>query len=230
MAANCNNTIETFKDALLEYAEKTPDSNKIIIPKENFGNIENLIKETFIERQKPKKAPNAFLLFKNHVRDSTNEDELKGRGALARIAKQKWDNMDDSEREPFVREYSTLKQRQDNELKDYYNYFGVTIEEIELIKKRQNTKVSLNPDGTKKKRGRPRKNPDAVVVSKNKRTKKGKNSEPREIVSDSDSEETGFVSIEYEGNDYLWDKSTDEVFDENGNCVGRKTKNGIAKN
>ena len=29
----------------------------------------------------------------------------------------------------------------------------------------------------------------AVVVSKNKRTKKGKNSEPKEIVSDSDSEE-----------------------------------------
>ena len=230
MAANCKNTIATFKDALLEYAEKAPDNNKIIIPKENFGNIENLIKETFIERQKPKKAPNAFLIFKNHVRDSTNEDELKGRGALARIAKQKWDNMDDSEREPFVREYSTLKQRQDHELKDYYNYFGVTIEEIELVKKRQNTKVSLNPDGSKKKRGRPRKNPDAVVVSKNKRTKKGKNSEPREIVSDSDSEEAGFVSIEYEGNDYLWDKSTDEIFDENGNCVGRKTKNGIAKN
>ena len=174
MAADCKNTIATFKDALLEFAEKFSDSNKIIIPKENFGNIENLIKETFIERQKPKKAPNAFLLFKNHVRDSMNEDELKGRGALARIAKEKWDNMDDSEREPFVREYSTLKQRQDHELKDYYKYFGVTIEEIELVKKRQNSKISLNPDGTKKKRGRPRKNPDAVVVSKNKRTKKGK--------------------------------------------------------
>ena len=228
MAADCKNTIATFKDALLEFAEKPSDSNKIIIPKENFGNIENLIKETFIERQKPKKAPNAFLLFKNHVRDSTNEDELKGRGALARIAKEKWDNMDDSEREPFVREYSTLKQRQDHELNDYYKYFGVTIEEIELVKKRQNTKISLNPDGTKKKRGRPRKNPDAVVVSKNKRTKKGNNSEPIQI--ESDSEETGFVSIEFEGIDYLWDKSTDEVFDENGNCVGRKTKNGIAKN
>ena len=73
-----------------------------------MGNIENLIKETFIERQKPKKAPNAFLLFKNHVRDSTNEDELKGR-ALARIAKEKWDNMDDSEREPFMQEYSTFE-------------------------------------------------------------------------------------------------------------------------
>lgn len=230
MAANCKNTISTFKDALLEYAEKAPDNNKIIIPKENFGNIENLIKETFIEHQKPKKAPNAFLLFKNHVRDSANTIELKGRGALARIAKEKWDSMDDSDREPFIREYSTLKQRQDNELKDYYKYFGITIEEIELVKKRQNTKVSLNPDGSKKKRGRPRKNPDAVVVSKNKRVKKGKNSEPREIVSDSDSEEVGFVSIEYEGNDYLWDKSTDEVFDENGSCVGRKTKNGIAKN
>lgn len=230
MAANCKTTIATFKDALLEYAEKSPDNNKIIIPKENFGNIENLIKETFIERQKPKKAPNAFLLFKNNVRDSANKDDLKGRGALARIAKEKWDKMDDSEREPFVREYSTLKQRQEQELKDYYKYFGVTIEEIELIKKRQNTKISLNPDGTKKKRGRPRKNPDAVVVSNNKRVKKGQNSEPREIVSDSDSEEAGFVSIEYEGKDYLWDKSTDEVFDENGSCVGRKTKNGIAKN
>src|SRR6056300_1629455 len=188
MTANCKNSIETFKDALLEYAEKTPNSKKIVIPKENFGNIENLIKETFIERQKPKKAPNAFLLFKNNVRDSANKDDLKGRGALARIAKEKWDKMDDSEREPFVREYSTLKQRQEQELKDYYKYFGVTIEEIELIKKRQNTKISLNPDGTKKKRGRPRKNPDAVVVSNNKRVKKGQNSEPREIVSDSDSE------------------------------------------
>lgn len=228
MAAKCKNTIATFKDALLEYAEKAPDSNKIIIPKENFENIENLIKETFIERQKPKKAPNAFLLFKNHVRDSKNEDELKGRGSLARIAKQKWDNMDDSEREPFIREYSTLKHRQDHELENYYKYFGVTIEEIELVKKRKNTKISLNPDGTKKKRGRPRKNPDAVVVSKNKRTKKGNNSEPIQI--ESDSEETGFVSIEFEGIDYLWDKSTDEVFDENGNPVGRKTKNGIAMN
>ena len=102
-----------------------------------------------------------------------NEDELKGRGALARIAKEKWDNMDDSEREPFIREYSTLKQRQDHELKDYYKYFGVTIEEIEL-KSDKTQKISLNPDGTKKKRGRPRKNPDAVVVSKNKRTKRKK--------------------------------------------------------
>ena len=225
MTANCKNSQLTFKDALLEYAEKAPDSNKIIIPKENLGNIENLIKETFIQHQKPKKAPNAFLLFKNHVRDSTNEDELKGRGALARIAKEKWDSMDDSEREPFMQEYSTLKQRQDNELEMYYKYFGVTIEEIEQSKKRQNT--SLNPDGTKKKRGRPRKD-SSSVVSKNKRVKKGKNSKPVEI--ESDSEEVGFVSIEYEGKDYLWDKSTDEVFDENGTCVGRKTKNGIARN
>ena len=90
-----------------------------------------------------------------------------------------------------------------------------------MNKAKKTQKSVLIQTAQKKKRGRPRKI-HVVVVSKNKRTKKGKTLN-REIVSDSDSEEAGF-SIEYEGKDYLWDKSTDEVFDENGTCVGRKTK------
>lgn len=218
---------KTFKEGILSFAEKVENTDKLMITKENIINVEKFIKTSLLENQKPKKAPNAFLIFKNSVKNTVSEDDLKGRGALARVAKQRWDSLDDSEREPYIQEYNALKERQDCLLENYYNYYGISVSEIDAFKKKTTSKKpSINPDGTKKKRGRPRK--DSTTTTKNSKTKTKTKTKVEIESDDDDDEETGFVNIEYDGNEYLWDKSTNEVFDESGMGVGRKTKNGIA--
>ena len=213
-------------DGFLSFAESV-DTDKHVITKENINNVEKFIKTSLLENQKPKKAPNAFLIFKNTVKNTASKEEMKGRGALARVAKERWDSMNDSDREPYIQEYNTLKDRQESLLDNYYNYYGISVSEVDAFKKKTTLKKpSLNPDGTKKKRGRPRKDGSTTsTTTKNSKSKTKTNNEPE---VESDDEETGFVNIEYDGNEYLWDKSTNEVFDESGMGVGRKTKNGIA--
>jgi hypothetical protein len=133
-----------------------------------------------------------------------DKDEVSGRGTLAKVAKERWENLSVSERAIYVNEYEELRDKQARKLVEYNDFFGISAEE----EKESKQKKKLNADGTPKKRGRPRKN--------------------KNVDDEASTEgESKTVKFRCKGVDYLWDKSNDEVIDSEGTHVGYKTQKGF---
>ncbi len=73
--------------------------------------------------ERPKKAPNTFIIFKSKLEIS--KSETSGRGTMAKKAKELWDNLSIDERE-ILAEYNELKERNNREIASYNEYFGIS--------------------------------------------------------------------------------------------------------
>lgn len=177
-------------------------SGKFIITDKNA--INDIILEASQRVERPKRAPNAFIIFKSKL--NIDKSEVTGRGTLAKVAKERWDNLSISERDEFTREYEELKELHSRELNSYNEFFSISPEQLS---KNQTKAKKTNPDGTPRKRGRPRKNKDNLEHT-------GEN-------------DTGTKVFRYKGNDYLWNPENDEVYNTDGEHIGYKTANGFTE-
>jgi hypothetical protein len=190
----------TLYQQIMETCNLDSNTGKIsITDKERLNEI---ILEASQRTERPKKAPNAFIIFKSKLEMS--KSETSGRGTMAKKAKELWDNLSIDEREKYVTEYNELKERNNREIASYNEYFGISPNE----KSGKTKNVKTNPDGTPRKRGRPRKNPEATEST--------------------DNNETTAV-FKCKGEVYLWNKTNDEVYDKDGEHIGYKTKNGFTE-
>lgn len=196
----------SFIEQIKNLAVVDSNTGLMSIPDESMAQLDNLITEAKKLSKRPKKAPNAFIIFKSKL--DINKEEVSGRGTLAKVAKERWDNLSVAEREIYINEYEELRAKQARELERYNEFFGISPED-EKAKKKANKKLkNLNADGTPKKRGRPKKNKNVDDEA-------------------STEEEPKTVKFRCKGVDYLWDKSNDEVIDSEGNHVGYKTQKGF---
>ena len=165
--------------------------------------INKIILDASMRTERPKKAPNPFIIFKSKL--NVNKSEVTGRGTLAKVAKEKWDNLSISEREEYTREYDELREIHTRELNNYNEYFGISPEDHS---KNKSKSKKINSDGTPRKRGRP---------SKNKKD------------SNESNNDTGTCVFRYKGNNYLWNPENDEVYNTDGEHIGYKTANGFTE-
>ena len=201
MSINPVKEMATLYQQIMETCNLDSNTGKIsITDKERLNEI---IFEASQRTERPKKAPNAFIIFKSKLEMS--KSETSGRGTMAKKAKELWDNLSIDEREKYVTEYNELKERNNREIASYNEYFGISSSTEKTSKSK---KGKLNPDGTPRKRGRPRKNPEATEST--------------------DNNETTAV-FKCKGEVYLWNKTNDEVYDKDGEHIGYKTKNGFTE-
>jgi hypothetical protein len=193
----------SFIEQIKNIAIIDTDTGLMKVPEESMLQLDEIITEAKKMAQKPKKAPNAFIIFKSKL--VIDKDEVSGRGTLAKVAKERWENLSVSERAIYVNEYEELRDKQARKLVEYNDFFGISAEE----EKESKQKKKLNADGTPKKRGRPRKN--------------------KNVDDETTEEENGPKTEKFKckGVNYLWDKSNDEVIDSEGNHIGYKTQNGF---
>ena len=199
----------SFIEQIKDLAVVDSNTGLMSIPDELKEQVDSLITEAKKLANRPKKAPNAFIIFKSKL--VLDKSEISGRGTFAKVAKEKWDNLSVAEREVYTNEYEELRAKQARELERYNTFFGISAEEENAkknAKKQKQKQKSLNSDGTPKKRGRPRKN---------------KNTEE---TASADEDEPKTVMFKCKGVDLLWDKTNDEVIDSEGNHIGYKTQNG----
>ena len=201
MSINPVKEMATLYQQIMETCNLDSNTGKIsITDKERLNEI---IFEASQRTERPKKAPNAFIIFKSKLEMS--KSETSGRGTMAKKAKELWDNLSIDEREKYVTEYNELKERNNREIASYNEYFGISSSTEKTSKSK---KGKLNPDGTPRKRGRPRKNPEATESTDNNETT---------------------VVFKCKGEVYLWNKTNDEVYDKDGEHIGYKTKNGFTE-
>lgn len=165
--------------------------------------LQTILAKNVTNFKKPKKPPNAFIIFKGKL--EIPESELKGAsGKKAKIAKEKWDAMSDIERQPFINEYNELKIEHEVKLREYYNFLGIS--ETDVAK---NKNKSKNADTTPKKRGRPRKNKEEVGPS-------------------DEEDETKIITIETNDGpkEFILNKTTNSIFNCEGKKVGKKMATG----
>ena len=103
-----------------------------------------------------------------------------------------------------VAEYNELKERNNREIVGYNEYLGISAANEKTLEQK---KCKNNTDGKPRKRGRPRKNPDP---------------------NDSDEEIETTVVFKVRAK-FIRNKLNDEVYDEDGEHVGYKTKNGFTE-
>ena len=200
MIINPVKEMPTLYQQIMEACEV--DSNTGEISVTDKARLNEIILEASQHTERPKKTPNAFIIFKSKL--DISKTETSGRGTMAKKAKELWDNLSIDEREKYVAEYNELKERNNREIASYNEYFGISPNE----KSGKTKNVKTNPDGTPRKRGRPRKNPEATESS--------------------DNNETTAV-FKCKGEVYLWNKTNDEVYDKDGEHIGYKTKNGFTE-
>lgn len=201
MSINPVKEMTTLYQQIMEACELDTNTGKISVT--DKARLNEIILEASQRAERPKKAPNAFIIFKSKLEIS--KSETSGRGTMAKKAKELWDNLSINEREKYLAEYNELKERNNREIASYNEYFGISAANEKTPKSK---KCKNNTDGKPRKRGRPRKNPDP---------------------NDSDEEIETTVVFKCKGEVYLWNKLNDEVYDEDGEHVGYKTKNGFSE-
>ena len=193
----------SFIDEIKKLAILDESTGLMKLPEEKMPDVNEIICKAKQMAQRPKKPPNAFIIFKSKLKLDSNE--VSGRGTQAKLAKERWDNMSISEREVYVREYDELKKKHTKELENYNKYFNISSGDKVSVNR---VKKSKNDGEPPKKRGRPRKNP---------------------IEKNDFSVTSGTELFKYKGVEYLWDKSNDEVSNMDGEHIGYKTANGFTE-
>jgi hypothetical protein len=204
--------IQKVTDALNQFSDGTHYRMGI-------EDLRNIINENPV-REKPKRAPSAFFLWKSDNKEFImSKIEKNGKGVMASKAGELWKLMDDSDKEPYIEKA--------NEMKDEY---------MRLIKDFRTDVVvsSIKKSG----RGRPKLSDEEKAARKKARvnSKKNQSNETDESNMQDHSVESSEVSnadvvevevnveeFNYQGKSYLLDTNSGDIYDvETEEIIGLK--------
>lgn len=109
--------------------------------------LNNYIIEASKRVEKPKRAPNAFIIFKGKL--NIDKSEVSGRGTLAKIAKERWDDLSITERDEYLKEWLELRKTQLSLISSYNEFFSISNEK-EINRKRGRPKKNKEENNTGK--------------------------------------------------------------------------------
>lgn len=200
--------IQKVTDALNQFSDGTHYRMGI-------DELRNIINENAV-REKPKRAPSAFFLWKSDNKEFImSKIEKNGKGVMAAKAGELWKDMEDSDKQPYVDKANEMKEEYLRLMKDFKTDVVVS---------------SIKKSG----RGRPKLSDEEKTARKKARIE-AKNNEKTEIeevnnaedVQESNNDvvevEVNVEEFNYQGKSYLLDTNSGDIYDvETEEIIGLK--------
>ena len=200
--------MEAIKTALEQYSDGTSYSISV-------DQLRQIV-DAHTPKDKPKRAPSAFLLWKSENKDFIlSKIDNNGRGVLAQKAGELWKELSDEDKAPYNERAEIAKQKYFEEMEEY-----------------KATVVVTKP---KSSRGRPRLSSEEKAERKKKREEKKKESTPcpvpKENENDYEEVEINCEEFFYEGKEYLIDTNNGDILDtESEEVIGKKVGDKVVFN